>query len=389
MIPYGRQRIDKFDVEAVTEALLSEFVTQGPRVVSFENALAIEVGAKHAVAVNSATSALHLACLAVGIGPGDLVWTSAVSFVATSNAVLYCGAEVDFVDIETSSVNISAEALRVKLKSASALGARLPKALIVVHMTGQPCDMADIHELSKEFGFKIIEDASHALGSTFRGDPTGSCKFSDITVFSFHAVKMITTGEGGACVTNDDALASKIQRLRSHGITRDPNEIEAEYPGAWYYEQLELGFNYRMTDFQAALGESQLSKLSSFVLERNKVADWYDKNLKELNLELPKVSTDKTSSFHLYVVLTSDSGERKATFERMRSEGILVNVHYLPIYQHPYYKSIGKYLPEDFPNSENYYSRCLSLPVFPGISDEELLRVRDALGSKLGFQTIF
>jgi dTDP-4-amino-4,6-dideoxygalactose transaminase len=318
-----------------------------------------------------------------------LVWTSAVSFVATSNAVLYCGAEVDFVDIETSSVNISAEALRVKLKSASALGARLPKALIVVHMTGQPCDMADIHELSKEFGFKIIEDASHALGSTFRGDPTGSCKFSDITVFSFHAVKMITTGEGGACVTNDDALASKIQRLRSHGITRDPNEIEAEYPGAWYYEQLELGFNYRMTDFQAALGESQLSKLSSFVLERNKVADWYDKNLKELNLELPKVSTDKTSSFHLYVVLTSDSGERKATFERMRSEGILVNVHYLPIYQHPYYKSIGKYLPEDFPNSENYYSRCLSLPVFPGISDEELLRVRDALGSKLGFQTIF
>jgi len=389
VIPYGRQRIDKFDVEAVTEALLSEFVTQGPRVVSFENALAIEVGAKHAVAVNSATSALHLACLAVGIGPGDLVWTSAVSFVATSNAVLYCGAEVDFVDIETSSVNISAEALRVKLKSASALGARLPKALIVVHMTGQPCDMADIHELSKEFGFKIIEDASHALGSTFRGDPTGSCKFSDITVFSFHAVKMITTGEGGACVTNDDALASKIQRLRSHGITRDPNEIEAEYPGAWYYEQLELGFNYRMTDFQAALGESQLSKLSSFVLERNKVADWYDKNLKELNLELPKVSTDKTSSFHLYVVLTSDSGERKATFERMRSEGILVNVHYLPIYQHPYYKSIGKYLPEDFPNSENYYSRCLSLPVFPGISDEELLRVRDALGSKLGFQTIF
>ena len=389
MIPYGRQRIDKFDVEAVTEALLSDFVTQGPRVVSFENALAIEVGAKHAVAVNSATSALHLACLAVGIGPGDLVWTSAVSFVATSNAVLYCGAEVDFVDIETSSVNISAEALRVKLKSASALGARLPKALIVVHMTGQPCDMADIHELSKEFGFKIIEDASHALGSTFRGDPTGSCKFSDITVFSFHAVKMITTGEGGACVTNDDALASKIQRLRSHGITRDPNEIEAEYPGAWYYEQLELGFNYRMTDFQAALGESQLSKLSSFVLERNKVADWYDKNLKELNLELPQVSTDKTSSFHLYVVLTSDSGERKATFERMRSEGILVNVHYLPIYQHPYYKSIGKYLPEDFPNSENYYSRCLSLPVFPGISDEELLRVRDALGSKLGFQTIF
>jgi UDP-4-amino-4,6-dideoxy-N-acetyl-beta-L-altrosamine transaminase len=389
VIPYGRQRIDKFDVEAVTEALLSDFVTQGPRVVSFENALAIEVGAKHAVAVNSATSALHLACLAVGIGPGDLVWTSAVSFVATSNAVLYCGAEVDFVDIETSSVNISAEALRVKLKSASALGARLPKALIVVHMTGQPCDMADIHELSKEFGFKIIEDASHALGSTFRGDPTGSCKFSDITVFSFHAVKMITTGEGGACVTNDDALASKIQRLRSHGITRDPNEIEAEYPGAWYYEQLELGFNYRMTDFQAALGESQLSKLSSFVLERNKVADWYDKNLKELNLELPQVSTDKTSSFHLYVVLTSDSGERKATFERMRSEGILVNVHYLPIYQHPYYKSIGKYLPEDFPNSENYYSRCLSLPVFPGISDEELLRVRDALGSKLGFQTIF
>lgn len=389
MIPYGRQRIDQFDVDAVTEALLSEFVTQGPRVASFESALAVAVGAKHAVAVNSATSALHLACLAVGIGPGDLVWTSAVSFVATSNAVLYCGAEVDFVDIETSSINISKDALRAKLNSTSAAGAPLPKALIVVHMAGQPCDMEDIHELSVEFGFKIIEDASHALGSTYKGEPTGSCKFSDITVFSFHAVKMITTGEGGACVTNDDALASKIQRLRSHGITRDPNEIEAEYPGAWYYEQLELGFNYRITDFQAALGESQLFKLSSFVGARNIVADWYDQNLKELNLELPSVAANRTSSFHLYVVLTPDSEIRKATFERMRSEGILVNVHYLPIYQHPYYRSLGKYAPEDFPNAENYYSRCLSLPVFPGLTEEELRRVKNALESKLGFQTIF
>ncbi len=389
MIPYGRQQIDKSDIQAVTEALLSDFVTQGPRVASFEKALAEQVNSQHAIAVNSATSALHLACLALEVGPGDLVWTTAVSFVATSNAALYCGAEVDFVDIETHSINISVEALRLKLIATKISGNTLPKVLIVVHMAGQPCDMSEIHELSKEYGFKVIEDASHALGSYYQGIPTGACAYSDITVFSFHAVKMITTGEGGACVTNDASIASKIQRLRSHGITRDPNEITGDYPGSWYYEQLELGFNYRMTDFQAALGESQLSKLRPFVASRNKIANWYDENLSDLGLELPSVNSDRTSSFHLYVVLTSDAGKRKATFERLRSEGILVNVHYLPIYQHPYYQALGKFQPSDFPNAEDYYSRCLSLPIFPGLEEADLLKIKIALKSELGFQTIF
>lgn len=389
MIPYGRQRIDESDLEAVRSALLSEFVTQGPRVASFESALAKAVRVNHVIAVNSATSALHLACLALGVGEGDLVWTSAISFVASANAARYCGADIDFVDIELASSNIAVAALREKLNRCDQEGQKKPKVLIAVHMAGQSADMSEIFELSKEHGFKVIEDASHALGATYKGSPVGSCEYSEITVFSFHAVKMITTGEGGACVTNSPAIAAKLQQLRSHGITRDPAEMSETYPGGWYYEQQELGFNYRITDFQAALGESQLSRLENFVQKRNEVAQWYWKNLNGMGLDVPSVKSDRTSSFHLFVVLLPNSSSRKATFESMRAQGILVNVHYLPIYRHPYYSRMGKYNPADFPMAEEYYSRCLSIPIFPDITEEELNSVRSALTTKIGFQNLF
>ncbi len=389
MIPYGRQRIDASDLEAVRSALVSEFVTQGPRVASFESELSKAVRAHHVIAVNSATSALHLACLALGVVEGDLVWTSAISFVASANAARYCGADVDFVDIDLASSNISIAALKEKLIRCDQKGLKKPKVLIAVHMAGQSADMSEIFELSKEHGFRVIEDASHALGAEYKGSPVGSCEYSDITVFSFHAVKMITTGEGGACVTNSPILAARLQQLRSHGITRDPAEMNEPYPGGWYYEQQELGFNYRITDFQAALGESQLSKLGSFVQKRNEVAHWYWKNLDGLGFKLPTVEADRTSSFHLFVVLLPNSSSRKAAFESMRAQGILVNVHYLPIYRHPYYSRMGKYSPADFPMAEEYYNRCLSIPIFPDITEAELGSVKSALSTKIGFQNLF
>jgi UDP-4-amino-4,6-dideoxy-N-acetyl-beta-L-altrosamine transaminase len=389
LIPYSRQNINFGDEEAVLSALRSEFLTQGPRVSDFESQLASSVDAKFAIAVNSATSALHLACLALEVGPGDTVWTSSISFVASANAARYCGAQVDFIDIEIDSFNLSVEHLRNKLESHSRNGRELPKVLIAVHMAGQPCDMPKIRELSLEYGFKVIEDASHALGSSIGGNKTGSCAYSDITVFSFHPVKMITTGEGGACLTNSPELANKIQRLRSHGITRDPNEMQSEYPGPWYYEQLDLGYNYRMTDFQAALGSSQLTRLESFVDERNRVAKWYENNLDTDSLILPVVGREKISSFHLYIVRFKDSKRRKAQFERMRSEGILVNVHYIPIYRHPYYAETGRYNPTDFANSEQYYLSCMSIPIFPGITEQDLRFVASSLSTDNGYQTIF
>jgi UDP-4-amino-4,6-dideoxy-N-acetyl-beta-L-altrosamine transaminase len=340
--------------------------------------------------VNSATSALHLACLALEVGPGDIVWTSAISFAASANAARYCGAEVDFVDIELDTFNMSVHDLEQRLLKASVDG-KLPKVVIPVHMAGQPCDMESIYRLGQKYGFAVIEDASHALGSTYKDKPTGSCEFSDVTVFSFHPVKMITTGEGGACTTNSAIIAARIQRLRSHGITRDMGEMENPPHGPWYYEQLELGFNYRITDIQCALGESQLNKLNDFVMIRNQIAQRYDEALNVSGLILPVVRQDRKSSFHLYVVRTEDESgiERKQLFERLRTNGIQVNVHYLPIYRHPYYSQTGKYSPVSFPNAEKYYWSCISLPIYPDLTSSDQQSVLEALSMDVGFQTIF
>lgn len=391
MIPYGRQTIDDDDVASVSDALRSEFLTQGPRIPRFEEKLASIVSANHVIAVNSATSALHLACLALNVGHGDLVWTSAISFAASANAARYCGAEIDFVDIDLNTFNLSVSALRIKLEQTSSSGKQLPKVVIPVHMAGQPCDMKGIRSLADEYGFKIIEDASHALGSKYLGNSTGACEFSDIAVFSFHPVKMITTGEGGACSTNSPLLAARIQRLRSHGITRDPSEMTETPHGPWFYEQQELGFNYRITDIQCALGESQLKKLVSFVDSRNAIAARYNNALRGSNFLTPQIEDDRLSSFHLYIIRTQDSSgvERKQVFEKLRAQGILVNVHYLPIYRHPYYARTGKYSPEDFPHAEEYYWSCISLPIYPGLSEIQQQSVVDALYSDAGHQTIF
>lgn len=391
MIPYGRQSISEEDIEAVVTVLRSDFLTQGPVVGQFEKKLAEKISASYVVAVNSATSALHLACLALGVAKGDLVWTSAISFVASANAPKYCGADVDFVDVDPGTSNISIGSLRDKLETAYVSGDRLPKVLIPVHMAGHPCDMKEIFELSKQFGFSIIEDASHALGSTYLDTLTGSCAFSDITVFSFHPVKMITTGEGGACSTNNAEIAAKLQRLRSHGITRTPTEMISRTEGEWYYEQLDLGFNYRLTDIQAALGLSQLSKLSEFIAQRTIVSERYHVELSGHALQLPISFSDRCSSLHLFVVRTTDETglERRRLFETLRSEGILVNVHYLPIYRQPFYANLGLYNPKDFPGAESYYSTCLSLPIFPGLTEVDQDRVVDVLGKPLGHQTIF
>jgi UDP-4-amino-4,6-dideoxy-N-acetyl-beta-L-altrosamine transaminase len=391
VIPYGRQSISEEDIQAVVTVLQGDFLTQGPVVGQFERKLAERISASYVVAVNSATSALHLACLSLGVSEGDLVWTSAISFVASANAPKYCGADVDFVDVDPGTSNISVGALRDKLETAYVKGERLPKVLIPVHMAGQPCDMKEIFELSKQFGFSVIEDASHALGSTYLDTTTGSCAYSDITVFSFHPVKMITTGEGGACSTNNADIAAKLQRLRSHGITRAPSEMISRTEGDWYYEQLDLGFNYRLTDMQAALGISQLTRLPEFISQRAVVADRYLKALENHSLQLPASSPDRTSSLHLFVVRTGDDTgiERRRLFETLRSEGILVNVHYLPIYRQPFYARLGSYNPRDFPGAESYYSTCLSLPIFPGLTEADQDRVIEVLGKPLGHQTIF
>ena len=364
VIPYGRQHIDQDDIDAVVSVLQSDYLTQGPVVPAFESAVAQKCQAKHAVAVNSATSALHIACLALGVGPGDLVWTTPISFVASANCALYCGAEVDFVDIDPLTWNLNPERLKEKLVQARQAG-RLPKVVIPVHLCGLPCDMVSIHALAQEFGFKVIEDASHAVGASYMGQPVGNCAYSDITVFSFHPVKIITSAEGGMALTNDPELSKRMSLLRSHGITRDPDQMVQKDEGPWYYEQLELGWNYRMTEIQAALGLSQLRKLDEFIQGRTYLAKRYDEMLADFPLQKPISGAHSASSHHLYVVRVS-AQKRRTIFEGMRSQGIGVNVHYMPIYQQPYYRA-RSVRTDNFPEAEKYYRETISLPLFPDL----------------------
>ena len=366
MIPYGRQEILQDDIDAVVSGLKSDFLPQGPMVPLFEKSVENFCGVKHAVAVNSATSALHIACLALGVGPGDMIWTSPISFVASSNCALYCGANIDFVDINSETYNIDIEALKQKLITASNLGT-LPKVLIPVHLCGEPCDMQAIYALSQQYGFKVIEDASHAIGASYLDGNVGNCQFSDITVFSFHPVKIITTGEGGMATTNQDDLRQSMELLRSHGITRNESLMSKESDGPWYYEQIQLGFNYRMTELQAALGLSQMNHLNNFVNYRHEIASFYSKEFASSPLLMQKQSTEARSAFHLYVVridLTSVALSHKQIFSKLRQAGIGVNLHYIPIYKQPFYQKMGfdaNYCPE----AEKYYQEALSLPIFP------------------------
>jgi UDP-4-amino-4,6-dideoxy-N-acetyl-beta-L-altrosamine transaminase len=390
MIPYGKQNINQADIDAVIEVLKSDFLTQGPKVPAFEQKVLSHCGAKYATATNSATSALHLACVALGVGKGDLVWTSPISFVASSNCALYCGAEVDFVDIDSKTYNMSINALEEKLERAKKAN-KLPKVVIPVHLAGQSCDMEKILELSHNYGFRIIEDASHAIGGKYKGEPIGNCKYSDITVFSFHPVKIITTGEGGISVTNDEKLNGTMKRLSSHGITRDPGEMTHPPDGLWYYQQIDLGFNYRITDLQAALGISQLKRLNQFVEERHAIAKNYDELFRDLPVLTPFQRSDNYSSYHLYIVRIK-LNEWKIThnqiFERLRTAGILVNLHYIPIYRHPYYEQMG-FSRQDFPESEAYYSEAISLPMYPGLTYEQQVEIVDRFKTPIGHQTLF
>jgi UDP-4-amino-4,6-dideoxy-N-acetyl-beta-L-altrosamine transaminase len=390
MIPYGRQDISEEDIEAVVSVLRSDFLTQGPVIFAFEEAVIKYCGALKGVAVNSATSALHIACLALDVGPGDIVWTSPITFVASANCALYCGASIDFVDIDPLTYNMSVDALVAKLESAARAG-RLPKVLIPVHLAGQPCEMATIKELGERYGFKIIEDASHAIGSRYRGEPVGNCRYSDITVFSFHPVKIITTGEGGMAVTNDLKLANRLARLRSHGITRAPQEMTQAPDGPWYYQQIDLGFNYRMTDIQAALGLSQISRLDEFLSRRRTIAKKYDDQLSDMWLKTPWQHADTSSSWHLYIVRINREEIRfsqKDIFERLRSFGILVNLHYIPLYRHPYFAAMG-FDRQKFPESEAYYSEAISLPIYPGLEENQQLEVIERIQSPMGHQNLF
>jgi UDP-4-amino-4,6-dideoxy-N-acetyl-beta-L-altrosamine transaminase len=370
MIPYGRQNISEEDIEAVVKVLRSDFLTQGPAVPAFEQKLCVYTGAKYSIAVNSCTSALHIACLALDLGPGDVLWTSPITFVASANCALYCGATVDFVDIEVDTALMSVEKLTEKLEWAEKEG-KLPKIVIPVHFAGQPCDMEEIHALSQQYGFKIIEDAAHAIGAKYKGEKVGNCRYSDITVFSFHPVKIITTGEGGVAITNDSHLAEKMELLRSHGITRDPSKMYDKSDDAWYYEQIKLGFNYRMTDIQAVLGNSQLNRLDQYVLRRTEIVEWYDELFKGTNIDPLLQKSDRDSSYHLYVVrVRGGRQERDTIYNHLRKNGVGVNLHYIPVYRQPYYEvKSGKKI---FIESENYFSKAFSLPIFPSLSQNDL-----------------
>lgn len=376
VIPYGRQDISQADIDAVVAVLKSDFLTQGPAVPAFEKSVADYCGAQHAVAVNSATSALHIACLALGVGKGDIVWTTPITFVASANCALYCGASIDFVDINSKTYNMSIKCLEEKLALAEKIG-KLPKVLIPVHLCGQPCDMASIYTLSQKYGFNIIEDASHAIGGKYKGEPIGNCRYSDITVFSFHPVKIITTAEGGMAMTNDAQLAKRIQLLRSHGITRDENDMTHTPDGPWYYQQIDLGYNYRMTDLQAALGLSQMQRLDEFVTKRHAIAERYNQSLKDLPVHTPWQHEDSYSGLHLYVIrlkLAEIGKTHCQVFEALRQLDIGVNLHYIPVYQQPYYKKLG-FKTGCCIEAEQYYAEAISLPMYPNLTEIQQDRV--------------
>jgi UDP-4-amino-4,6-dideoxy-N-acetyl-beta-L-altrosamine transaminase len=386
MIPYGRQNINQADIDAVVEVLRSDFLTQGPMVPAFEEAIATKVGAKHAVAVNSATSALHIACLALGVGKGDAVWTSPITFVAGANCALYCGATVDFVDIDPCTYNLSVERLAEKLALAKKTGT-LPKVVIPVHLCGQSCDMAGIHDLSQQYGFKVIEDASHAIGGKYKGEHIGSSRYSDITIFSFHPVKIITTGEGGMAVTNDADLAKKMRLLRSHGITSTPVDMQSRPTHEiWNYQQVDLGFNYRMTDLQAALGLSQMQRLDTFLTKRHAIAKRYDHMLSTIPVLTPWQHTDTYSAYHLYVIrlkLNKISKTQRQVHEALQAAEIGINLHYIPIYLQPYYKKMG-FSQGYCPQAEQYYSEAISIPIYPDLNLAQQNQVAAEISVVLG-----
>lgn len=375
-IPYGRQQVEADDIAAVADVLRSDWLTQGPAVPRFERALAEYCGAAHAVAVNSATSALHIACLALGLGPGDWLWTSPNTFLASATCALQCGAQVDFVDIDPHSYNMSADALAAKLAEAEAAG-RLPKVVVPVHFAGQSCDMARIHALGRRYGFRIIEDAAHAIGGGYRGQPVGCCRWSDIAVFSFHPVKVMTSGEGGAALTNSATLAERMARLRSHGTTADRTTMEDEPDGPWSYQMLELGWNYRLSDIHAALGASQLRRVDANVNRRRALADAYDRKLANSGLALPWRDPDGASAWHLYVIGWNEEASglsRRDAFVRLRAAGIGVQVHYIPVHLQPYFRRRG-FAPGQYPCAEAYYERAITLPLYPGLAEDEQDRV--------------
>ncbi len=380
MIRYGQQDINQADIDAVVAVLKSVNLTQGPNIPKFERSISSRVGAKRAIAVNSATSALHIACLALDLRPGDWLWTTPNSFVASANCALYCGAKVDFVDIDPRTYNLCPVKLEEKLIQAELQG-RLPKIVVPVHLAGQPCDMAAIHALSQKYDFRIIEDASHAVGGKYKGEPIGNCRYSDITVFSFHPVKIITTAEGGMALTNDDAIATRLDLLRSHGITRDETLMTKPMEGPWYYQQVTLGYNYRLTDMQAALGASQVERLEDYVNKRHEIAARYDTLLQDLPLTLPWQGPDSYSAYHLYIVRLQSRSTRvshREVFEGLRARDIMVNLHYIPIHTQPYYASMG-FKVGDFPEAEAYYREAISIPMHPSLTESEQDEVVQAL----------
>lgn len=379
MIPYGKQDITQADIQAVTDVLQSDFLTQGPAVPRFEQSVAEYCGAKYAIATNSATSSLHLACRALGLRSGDIAWTVPTTFVATANCILYCGANVDFVDIDPRTYTMSTTKLKEKLEDAKKAN-QLPKIVIPVHLCGQSCDMAAIFALSKEYNFKIIEDASHAIGGKYKEQAIGNCTYSDITVFSFHPVKIITSGEGGMLLCNDKNIAHTASLLRSHGITRDTEKMERPSEGPWYYQQIDLGYNYRMTDIHAALGHSQMMRLDEYVETRQHLAKHYDKILQHLPITLPWQHVDTYSSFHLYVICLQENYtlQHKRIFTLLREKGIGVNLHYIPVHRQPYYEKLGFKFGQ-YPDAERYYSQAMSIPLHPNLTSEEQQYIANSL----------